>query len=121
METVLAGLPTMTSNMFPPSPLGPPLANVVTWVFVATSIMPSVDGLLNWFVTQAVWPPWANATAVGMKPTATDPVNANPDERSTRARRDASSCVIYATSFDEMASPYGRPASGADNWITPAG
>src|SRR5947199_2913334 len=56
-----------------------------------------------------------------MKPTGTDAVNPNPEGRSTLATRDASNCVMKATSLNEMASPYGRPASGAENWITPAG
>src|SRR2546429_9995409 len=56
-----------------------------------------------------------------MKPTGTDAVNPNPEGRSTLATRDASNCVMKATSLAEMASPYGRPASGAENWITPAG
>src|SRR5437660_10026302 len=101
----------MTSNMFPPSPLGPPLANVATCEFAFTSIMPSVDGPLNWFVTQAVWTPWANATHVGMKPTATDLVNPSPDERSTWAKRDETDSVNEATSTEETDNPDGQQSN----------
>src|SRR5439155_26581714 len=64
---------------------------------------------------------FSNATHRGMKTAGTDAVIPNPAGRSLLATRDASNCVLKATSLAEMASPYGRPASGAENWITPAG